>query len=153
MKRHRTLLLLAGLAVLTMGCRAPERQQSAPEDRSTPPAGTQQGSDEAPSASEVAQDVKDAASDLAKKAEGAAESMAPKVDAAKQLTDVKVALMADPNVDGSAIDVDADAATKTIHLKGRVPTAAQKSAAERIARDKAQGWKVHNMLTVGKSAS
>ena len=151
MKRHRTLLFLAGLAVLTLGCRAPERQQTTPEDRSTPPAGTQQGNDEAPSASEVAKDVKDAASDLAKKAEGAAENLAPKVDAAKQVADVKLALMADPNVDGSKIDVDAEESTKTIHLKGTVPTAAQKTAAERIARQKAEGWKVHNMLTVARA--
>ena len=79
-----------------------------------------------------------------------AEDMAPKVDAAKQVADVKLALMADPDVDGSAIDVDADEATRTIHLKGTVPTPAQKTAAERIARGKADGWKIHNMLTVGK---
>jgi hypothetical protein len=149
MKRHRTLLVLAGLALLPLGCQAPQgRQDRTPEERSTPPAGTQQGNDEAPSASEVAQDVKDAASDLAKKAEGAAEGLAPKVDAAKQVADVKLALMADRSMDGSKIDVDGDAATKTIHLKGTVATPAQKTAAERIARAKAQGWKVHNILTV-----
>jgi osmotically-inducible protein OsmY len=149
MKRHRTLLVVAGLALLPLGCRAPQGSQGrTPEERSTPPAGTQQGNDEAPSASEVAQDVKDAASDLAKKAEGAAENLAPKVDAAKQVADVKLALMADRSVDGSRIDVDAEEATRTIHLKGTVPTPAQKTTAERIAREKAQGWKVHNMLTV-----
>jgi osmotically-inducible protein OsmY len=143
-----------GLALLPLGCRAPERQPDrTPEDRSTPPAGTQQGNDEAPSASEVARDVKDAAKDLANKAENAAENVAPKVDAAKQVADVKVALMADPDVDGSKINVDADEATRTIHLKGTVPTPAQKTAAERIARNKAEGWKVHNMLTVTRSSS
>ena len=154
MNRHRTpsaMLALAGLALASsLGCTAPAAKERAPEERATPPAGTQQGNDEAPSASEVAKDVKDAASDVAKKAEKAADSLGPKVDAAKQLTDVKMALMADPNVDGSAINVDADEATKTIHLKGTVPTAAQKTAAERIAHDKAQGWKVHNVLTVAK---
>lgn len=131
MKRHRTLLVVAGLALLPLGCQGTQgRQERTPEERSTPPAGTQQGNDEAPTASELAQDVKGA------------------VDQAKQVADVKLALMADPNVDGSKIDVDGDEATKTIHLKGTVATPAQKTAAERIARAKAEGWKVHNMLTV-----
>ena len=154
MKRDRTLaraLAIAALAALpALGCTAEAKRDRTPEERETPPAGRQQGSDEAPSASEVAQDVKDAAKDVADKAKVEAEKLAPKVDAAKQVADVKLALMADPNVDGSAISVDADEATRTIHLSGKVPTAAQKTSAERIARGKAEGWKIHNMLTVGK---
>jgi hypothetical protein len=145
------VLAVAALATLpALGCTAQAKKDRSPEERETPPAGRQQGSDEAPSASEVANDVKNAAEEAADKVKGAAEEMAPKVDAAKQVADVKLALMADPNVDGSAIDVDAEEDTKTIHLKGKVPTAAQKTAAERIARGKAEGWKIHNMLTVGK---
>jgi osmotically-inducible protein OsmY len=156
MKRDRTLarvLAVAALATLpAMGCTAQAKRDRSPEERETPPAGRQQGSDEAPSASEVAQDVKDAAQEAADKAKAEAEKLGPKVDAAKQVADVKLALMADPNVDGSAIDVDAEEATKTLHLKGTVPTAAQKTAAERIARDKAEGWKIHNMLTVARKS-
>lgn len=146
MKRNRTLtraLALAALVVLpALGCTAQAKKDRAPEDRETPPAGRQQGSDEAPSASEAAGDVKDAA-----------EGVAPKVDAAKQVADVKLALMADPNVDASGINVDADEGTRTIHLKGTVPTPAQKTSAERIARGKAEGWKIHNMLTVAARRS
>jgi BON domain len=37
-----------------------------------------------------------------------------------------------------------------VTLKGHVPTAAQKASAERIARAKAEGYKVKNALVVGK---
>lgn len=150
MSRLSTLGALLAVAVLpALGCTAQARKEAPAEERESPPAaGREQGSDEAPSASEMKEDAKKAVDEAAEKAEQAAEGLAPKVDAAKQLADVKMALMADPNVDGSAIDVDADEATKTIHLSGTVPTAEQKAAAERIAREKAQGYKVHNMLSV-----
>jgi hypothetical protein len=152
MKRNRSLtrvLAVAGLAVLpALACTTPADKDRSPESRETPPAGRQQGSDEAPSAQEVARDAKQAAENAAEKVKDAAEGLAPKVDAAKQVADVKMALMADASVDASGINVDADEATKTLHLKGKVPTATQKTAAERIARSQAEGWKIHNMLTV-----
>jgi len=170
MKRHRTpmgLLAVAGLGLLpALACTAQPRKETPPEARETPPIDRRQGSDEAPSAAEVARDVKklgrdvkdaaedaadkvkDAAEDAAEKAKEAADSLGPKVEAARQLADVKMALMADPSVDASGINVDADEATRTIRLKGTVPTTAQKTAAERIARRKAEGWNVRNMLTV-----
>jgi osmotically-inducible protein OsmY len=81
------------------------------------------------------------------KAEGAGDVLS----AAKQTTVVKVALMADKDVDSSHIDVDTEASTKTVMLKGSVPTAAQKTTAERIAKAKvSKGYSVHNMLTVAK---
>ena len=46
--------------------------------------------------------------------------------------------------------MDTDADTKTVTLKGTVPTAAQKTAAEKVAREKAEGYKVRNLLTVVK---
>jgi osmotically-inducible protein OsmY len=154
MKRDGTLTRLLAVVALAalpaLGCTAEAKRDRTPEERETPPAGREKGSDEAPSASEVAGDVKNAAEDAAEKVKDTAENVAPKVDAAKQVADVKLALMADPNVDASAINVDADEATKTIHLKGTVPAAAQKAAAERIARGKAEGWKIHNMLTVAR---
>ena len=156
MKRDHTLtrvLAVAALAVLpAIGCTAQAKKDRSPEERETPTAGRQQGSDEAPSASEVANDVKNAAEDAAHKVKDAAEEMAPKVDAAKQVADVKLALMADKDVDASGINVDADEGTRTIHLKGTVPTPAQKTSAERIARGKAEGWKIHNMLTVARKS-
>ena len=58
--------------------------------------------------------------------------------------------MLDKSIDASHIDVDTDANTKTVTLKGTVPTAAQKAAAETVAREKAVGYQVHNLLTVKK---
>jgi hyperosmotically inducible periplasmic protein len=81
-----------------------------------------------------------------------AHEVAPALDAAKQTLDVKAALMADQTVDASNIDVDTDETTKTVHLKGSVPTAAQKTEAEKIARSKAAGYTIHNMLTVAKKS-
>jgi osmotically-inducible protein OsmY len=73
------------------------------------------------------------------------------LDAAKQTADVKTALMADKSVDASHINVDTDADTRTVILRGTVPSAAQKQAAERIAREKAQGYSVRNELTISAS--
>ena len=156
MKPHplTRLLAVAALGLLpALGCTTEAKKDTTPEARETPPAGRQQGGDdEAPSAKQVGRDVKDAAEKTAEAVKDTAEGLGPKIDAAKQLADVKVALMADANVDASGINVDADEATKTIHLKGTVPTAAQKTAAERIARAKAEGWKIHNMLTVARKS-
>ena len=58
--------------------------------------------------------------------------------------------MLDKSIDASHIDVDTDADTRTVTLKGTVPTAAQKAAAEDLAREKAEGYKVRNLLTVVK---
>jgi osmotically-inducible protein OsmY len=85
----------------------------------------------------------------AEKAEDKAADAGDAVSAAAQTTMVKAALMADKDVDASGIDVDTEAATKTVMLKGTVPTAAQKTTAERIAKAKvSKGYSVHNMLTV-----
>lgn len=62
--------------------------------------------------------------------------------------DVKAALIADGRVDAGNINVDTIASTKTVVLKGSVPTAEQKSVAESIARDQAKGYRIENNLTV-----
>jgi osmotically-inducible protein OsmY len=73
------------------------------------------------------------------------------VAAGAQTTTVKGALMVDGEVDASHIDVDTDAATRTVFLKGTVPNAAQRTAAERIAQSKvSQGYSVRNLLRVAK---
>ena len=61
---------------------------------------------------------------------------------------MKAALLADKTVDASYIDIDTDKDAKILYLRGTVPTSAQKAAAERIARDKADGFIVRNELTV-----
>ncbi len=86
---------------------------------------------------EASQDAKEGMSNL-----GA------KVDAAQQTMDVKTALMADKTVDASGIDVDTNADTKTVTLKGHVKTAAEKRRAEAIAAEKAPGYHVTNDLVV-----
>ena len=76
------------------------------------------------------------------------EKAVEKTAAATQTVDVKAALIADGRVDASNINVDTSASTKTVVLKGSVPTAQQKALAEQIARDKAEGYTVSNQLTV-----
>jgi osmotically-inducible protein OsmY len=71
-------------------------------------------------------------------------------DAAVQTADVKMALTTDKRVDASHIDVDTNATTKTVTLKGSVPTAAQKDLAEDIAEAKAPGYRVRNDLTIAR---
>jgi osmotically-inducible protein OsmY len=102
-------------------------------------------------AKDVGDDVKDAADKAGSEVADAAKKAGSAIDAGKQTFDVKAALMADSTVDASHIDVDTDAATKTVTLKGSVPTAAQKATAEKIARSHAEGYTVRNRLTVARS--
>ena len=97
---------------------------------------------------EAGKDIKEAAGDAGNAVVGAAEKAAPALDAAKQTLDVKTALLADAAIDASKIDVDTDAVTKTVTLKGSVPNAGQKTSAERIARAKAGGYSINNQLVV-----
>ena len=91
-----------------------------------------------PSVKEAEQSARDAVND-------AAAAAAAGVETAK----VKSALIADSSVDAGGIDVDTDAHTKVITLKGHVPSAAQKSAAWKIAAAKAStGYTVRNELEV-----
>ncbi len=57
-------------------------------------------------------------------------------------------MIADDTVDASDINVDTFHETKTVVLKGSVPTAAQKTEAARIAAREAEGYKIDNQLTV-----
>jgi len=97
---------------------------------------------------EAGRDVGDAAEKAGDAVAGAAKDAGAAVHAGKQTLDVKTALMADSAIDASRIDVDTDENTKTVTLKGSVPNAAQKASAERIAKDKAEGYKVRNLLVV-----
>ena len=98
---------------------------------------------------EAGKDIGHAADKAGDKMAGAANDAGAVGDAAQQTAQIKSALTADSSIDASHIDVDTDAATKTVTLKGRVPNAAQKAGAERTARAKAPGYKVRNSLTVG----
>ena len=100
---------------------------------------------------EAGRDVGNAAEKAGDAVAGAAKDVGATVHAGKQTLDVKTALLADTAIDASHIDVDTDENTKTVTLKGSVPNAAQKASAERIARAKAEGYKVKNNLVVAKS--
>ena len=97
---------------------------------------------------EAGRDVGAAAEKAGDAVAGAAKDAGAAVHAGKQTLDVKTALMADSAIDASKIDVDTDENTKTVTLKGSVPNAAQKASAERIAKAKAEGYKVRNLLVV-----
>lgn len=110
-------------------------------------------------AQESTADVKDKARDEAAKA--AAEGREAKddvrrtagnagaaIDAAAETIDVKTALMTDAAVDASDINVDTFHETKTVVLKGSVPSAAQKTEAGNIAAREAEGYKIDNRLVV-----
>jgi len=77
-----------------------------------------------------------------------AERATENVAAGMETMDVKGALIADGRVDASNINVDTNAQTRTVVLKGTVPDDEQKSLAEQIARREANDYKVVNQLTV-----
>jgi osmotically-inducible protein OsmY len=95
-------------------------------------------------AAEAKAEGRDAANDARRTANEAGSA----IDAAVETIDVKTALMADSTVDASDVNVDTFHETKTVVLKGSVPTSAQKSEAARIAAKEATGYKVDNQLVV-----
>jgi hyperosmotically inducible periplasmic protein len=99
-------------------------------------------------AGNAADATRDASANAAQNTKDAANSLGAKIDAAQQTMDVKTALMADKTVDASGIDVDSNADTKTVTLKGHVKTAAEKQRAAEIAKAKAPGYTVDNNLTI-----
>jgi osmotically-inducible protein OsmY len=76
------------------------------------------------------------------------EKVAEKTAAATNTVDVKSALIADGRVDASNINVDTNSSSKTVVLKGTVPSAEQKTQAEAIAKDKAEGYQIVNQLSI-----
>jgi osmotically-inducible protein OsmY len=102
------------------------------------------GADAKETGSTIGQEAKE----VAVAVKDGAKEVASDVGAGKQTIDIKAALMAAKGIDASHIEVDTDASTKTVTLKGTVPTASQKTAAAELARDKAVGYRVRNLLTV-----
>ena len=85
---------------------------------------------------------------VAQETKDATRSVGATLDAAAQTMQIKTALIDADNLDANDIDVDTNAATKTVTLKGHVPTASQKAAAERIAKEKAPDYRVVNSIVV-----
>ena len=96
----------------------------------------------------IAASLTTACANTVKGAQKDTEKAVEKTAAGANTVDVKSALIADGRVDASNINVDTSASTKTVVLKGSVPNAQQKTTAEAIARDKAEGYTINNQLTV-----
>jgi osmotically-inducible protein OsmY len=101
-------------------------------------------------AREAGQAMERAGDRVAQETKDATHSVGATLDAAAQTMQIKTALIDADNLDANDINVDTDAATKTVTLKGHVPTAAQKAAAERIAKEKAPDYTVANLLEIRK---
>ena len=101
-------------------------------------------------AKEVGGKVAEGAKEVGDKVKSGAKEVAAEAGAAKQTVDVKAHLLAAKNIDASHIDVETDTHAKTVTLTGLVPTSGQKAAAERLARESAGGYKIRNLLSVGK---
>lgn len=99
-------------------------------------------------AAEAGRDATNAAGRAADSVGDAVANGGRAADAAVETLDVKTALITDDRVDAGDINVDSNHETKTVTLKGTVPTTAQRAAAEEIAKAQAVGYRVVNELTV-----
>ena len=99
---------------------------------------------------DAGRDASDGARDAARDAGNAVGTAGRAAGAAFETADVKTALMTDRRVEAGDINVDTDHNTKTVTLKGTVPTAAQKDIAGEIAKNEAKGYRIDNELTVGR---
>lgn len=148
MTRISTFVRVAGAVVavaITAACS--DRAERKADSAATATATTAEKAGSA--VADAAKNVGTATADAARATGTAVMDGGRAADAAVETMDVKVALTADSRVDASNINVDSVHVTKTVTLNGRVPTEAQKTLAEDIAKAKATGYTVRNMLTVG----
>jgi hypothetical protein len=101
---------------------------------------------------EVQAEAAHAAEQAAEKTSEALTGAAQQAEAAGRTLKVKTGLTASTEVDASRIDVDSDGPSRTVVLRGSVPTAAQRAAAETLAIANADGWAVRNELAVPSGA-
>jgi osmotically-inducible protein OsmY len=133
----------AAIVATFAACSDRDEARAAAEARET-------GREASATAREAGREAADTARDAGRAAGNAVENAGRAAEAAVETMDVKAALMKDSRVDAGDINVDTDHMTKTVTLRGTVPTAAQKTIAEQIAQEKAVGYRVQNQLTVGK---
>lgn len=148
MKRMTTSARIAGAALalaVSVACSERSEREAEAAAREGQNAAERAGS----AVADAAKDAGNAASDAAKATGDAVMNGGKAADAAVETMDVKTALTADTRVDASNINVDSDHVAKTVTLKGRVPTQAQKTLAGEIATAKATGYRVRNELVVG----
>ena len=101
---------------------------------------------------ELGDDAAKAANRTGVAAAEAGEELAERASAVWETVDVKGALMADPSVDATHINVDTDYHTNTVTLNGFVPTETERNMAEVIAKGRADGYTVVNNLQVKPKA-
>lgn len=149
MKRTTTFGAWAGavaLVAITAACSDRADNKASEAARETGNAAERAGDATAGAARGAGEAVKDAGN-----AVGDAVANAGRAgDAAQETLAVKTALLADSRIEAGDINVDSDHVAMTVTLKGRVPTAAQKTIAEEIAGGRATGYRVINQLTVGQ---
>jgi osmotically-inducible protein OsmY len=117
------------------------------------------GTDEAPAANAPApqgekdrsarREAEEAAGKVGAFAREAGSEIASEARGATVHLDVKQALFREKALDSSNINVDVDDETRTVVLKGSVPTAPQRALAERVAQAHRRGFAVRNELRVG----
>jgi osmotically-inducible protein OsmY len=156
--RTRLGSAVVGLTVLTVACEN-TREGLEKDAKANRPKVERAAEQTAAATREAAQEIKKAAGPAAeqiregtaKAAQAAREQLggvARVADAAQQTAQVKAALMADASVDSTTIDVDTQADTRTVVLKGHVRSEAEKATAGRIAAAKAAGFRIDNRLAV-----
>ena len=145
------LLLAATAMVATSACdntrEGMERDSETAAERARD-AGDRAADETSEAARDAEQRAREAGDDAADGTRDATDRAKDALDASTTTAQVKSALMADRVVDASDINVDTDGARRIVTLRGSVKTSAQKSAAERIARDKAEGFQIVNELTI-----
>jgi osmotically-inducible protein OsmY len=143
------LRVLTATAVIGMLAACDNTARGAKQDAQQAEAATRDERAEATAtAREVGSDVAHAARRAADAAAEAGEEIAERASAATEGIDVKASLMADPSVDATRIDVDTDYRTRTVTLKGFVPSETERNMAEVIAKARAEGYTVANQLVV-----
>jgi osmotically-inducible protein OsmY len=141
--------MTAALTFAVMGAACDNTARGARQDAAEAQEDAREAAAEAEAeAREEAAEAKAEGREVANDAERAARGAGSAIDAAAQTIDVKTALMTDATVDASDINVDTFHETKTVLLKGSVPTMAQKEAAGRIAAREAEGYRIDNQLLV-----
>ena len=152
MKSQRMLLAMLALGALALAPACRNTAEGVKEDSRQNAEKARQDAQVIKQESEgVAHKVGEGVKDVGEAIKDGAKEVGSEVGAKKQTVDIEAALTLDKNIDASHIDVDTDADTKTVTLKGTVPTAAQKTAVEKVARDRAEGYQIRNLLTVVKN--
>lgn len=96
---------------------------------------------------EAKESAKQAGKDFASAAEKAGDTATKKIEDAALTASIKARLIADPDV--KAVSIDVDTVGGRVTLRGTAKTAAQRDAAERIARGADGVVSVDNRIVVG----